>query len=91
MTLTSTLPGIPSASRPAGWIGESLGEPAGVTDIRLIGYHMTFGCFKLAVVLEGIHARYLQHQTAGEGFEPEGQAVPTLVARAHQVVGADTR
>ena len=52
---------------------------------------MAFGYFKLAVVLEGIHARYLQRQTVGEGFEQEGQAVPTLVARAHQVLDADAR
>jgi hypothetical protein len=37
-------------------------------------------------VLEGIHARYLLHQTVGEGFEQEGLAVPTLVARAHAVL-----
>ncbi len=60
-------------------------------DISRIGYYVAFGYFKLAVVLEGIHARYLQHQTVGEGFEQEGLAVPTLVARAHQVLDADTR
>src|SRR5271154_6656637 len=46
-------------------------------DISRIGYYVAFGYFKLAVVLEGIHARYLQHQTVGEGFEQEGLAVPT--------------
>ena len=50
---------------------------------------MAFGFFKLAVVLEGIHARYQQGHTVGEGFEQEGQAVPTLVARAHQTLDAD--
>ena len=29
-------------------------------DVSRIGYYMAFGYFKLAVVLEGIHARYLQ-------------------------------
>jgi aminoglycoside phosphotransferase (APT) family kinase protein len=58
-------------------------------DISRIGYYVAFGYFKLAVVLEGIHARYLQHQTVGEGFEQEGQAVPALVARAHDVLDAD--
>jgi hypothetical protein len=47
------------------------------------------GCFKLAVVLEGVCARYLLRQTVSEGFEHEGLAVPTLVARAHQVLDAD--
>src|SRR6266702_1926904 len=58
-------------------------------DISRIGYYVAFGYFKLAVVLEGIYARYLQHQTVGEGFEHEGLAVPALVARAHQVLDAD--
>ena len=49
----------------------------------------SFGYFKLTVVLEGINARYSQHQTVEEGFEHEGLAVPTLVARAHQVLDAD--
>ena len=35
---------------------------------------MAFGCFKLAVVLEGIHARFLQNKTVGEGFQKEGPA-----------------
>ena len=60
-------------------------------DISRIGYYVAFGYFKLAVVLEGIHARYQQGQTVGEGFEQEGLAVPTLVARAHQVLDADAR
>jgi aminoglycoside phosphotransferase (APT) family kinase protein len=57
-------------------------------DISRIGYYMAFGYFKLAVVLEGIHARYLQHKTVGEGFEREGVAVPLLIARAHEVLDA---
>ncbi len=55
-------------------------------DISRIGYYVAFGYFKLAVVLEGINARYLRHQTVGEGFDAEGQAVPLLVARAHEVL-----
>ena len=55
-------------------------------DLSRIGYYMAFGCFKLAVVLEGIHARFLQHKTVGEGFEREGHAVPVLIGRAHQML-----
>jgi aminoglycoside phosphotransferase (APT) family kinase protein len=58
-------------------------------DVSRIGYYVAFGYFKLAVVLEGIYARYLQHQTVGEGFEREGLAVPGLIARAHQVLDTD--
>ncbi len=55
-------------------------------DVSALGYYMAFGCFKLAVVLEGIHARYLQGKTVGEGFEKEGRGVPLLVQRAHQLL-----
>ena len=55
-------------------------------DVSEIGYYIAFGYFKLAVVLEGIHARYLLHQTVGEGFEREGPAVPVLIERAHRML-----
>jgi len=55
-------------------------------DLSRLDYYMAFGCFKLAVVLEGINARFLQHKTVGEGFEREGQAVPILIERAHQLL-----
>jgi aminoglycoside phosphotransferase (APT) family kinase protein len=58
-------------------------------DLSRIGYYMAFGCFKLAVVLEGIHARFLQRKTVGEGFEREGEAVPALIERAHRMLDAD--
>ena len=57
-------------------------------DISAIGYYIAFGCFKLAVVLEGIHARFLQNKTVGEGFEREGPAVPRLIERAHRLLDA---
>jgi aminoglycoside phosphotransferase (APT) family kinase protein len=57
-------------------------------DISALGYYMAFGCFKLAVVLEGIHARFLLKKTVGEGFEREGPAVPKLIERAHQLLDA---
>ena len=55
-------------------------------DVSEVGYYIAFGHFKLAVVLEGIHARFLQNKTVGEGFEREGQAVPVLIARAHHML-----
>jgi aminoglycoside phosphotransferase (APT) family kinase protein len=63
---------------------------AGLTgrDISGIGYYLAFGCFKLAAVLEGIHARFQQNMTVGEGFEREGPAVPRLIERAHRLLDA---
>ncbi|MGH3155001.1 MAG: phosphotransferase family protein [Streptosporangiaceae bacterium] len=55
-------------------------------DLSGIGYYMAFGCFKLAVVLEGINARFLQNKTVGEGFDREGRAVPVLIRRAHRML-----
>jgi aminoglycoside phosphotransferase (APT) family kinase protein len=85
-TDATTTPGFMTRAEFAAGYAQRTGR-----DISRIGYYVAFGYFKLAVVLEGIHARYLQHQTVGEGFEQEGLAVPTLVARAHQVLDADAR
>jgi aminoglycoside phosphotransferase (APT) family kinase protein len=52
-------------------------------DVSGISYYMAFAYFKLAVVLEGINARYLKNQTVGDNFDREGAAVPLLIARAH--------
>jgi aminoglycoside phosphotransferase (APT) family kinase protein len=60
-------------------------------DVTALGYYMAFGCFKLAVVLEGIHARFLLNQTVGEGFEKEGAAVPSLIQRAHRLLDEGVR
>jgi len=40
------------------------------------------------VVLEGIHARFLQKRTVGEGFEREGPAVAVLIERGNQMLDA---
>ncbi|MDR0345036.1 MAG: phosphotransferase family protein [Nocardiopsaceae bacterium] len=58
-------------------------------DLARLGYYTAFGCFKLAVVMEGIHARFLQGKTVGEGFEREGTAVPSLIERAHRMLDSD--
>jgi aminoglycoside phosphotransferase (APT) family kinase protein len=77
----TALPGFFSAAQFAACYGDLTGR-----DVSGIGYYMAFGCFKLAVVLEGIHARYLRRQTVGGGFEREGPAVPVLIDRAHRVL-----
>jgi aminoglycoside phosphotransferase (APT) family kinase protein len=79
-TITS-LPGFWSRAAFATRYAELTGR-----DVSDIGYYIAFGYFKLAIVLEGIHARFLAHQTVGEGFEREGQAVPTLIERAHRML-----
>lgn len=56
-------------------------------DVSGLDYYVAFGCFKLAIILEGIHARYVKGQTVGEGFDLIGAGVPMLIERAHEVLG----
>jgi aminoglycoside phosphotransferase (APT) family kinase protein len=53
-----------------------------VRDLRDLGWYIAFGYFKLAVIAEGIHHRYLAGQTVGQGFSQFGEAVPGLLATA---------
>ena len=48
-------------------------------DVTNVPWYWAFGFFKLAVILEGIHARFLQGKTVGEGFDKIGERVPPLV------------
>ena len=49
-------------------------------DLGQLSFHLGLAYFKLAVILEGIHYRYTQGQTVGEGFATVGEAVEPLVA-----------
>ncbi|WP_456151177.1 phosphotransferase [Actinomadura formosensis] len=57
-------------------------------DLAGLDFYVAFACFKLAVILEGIHARFLQNATVGEGFDQIGGAVPLLLDRAHRTLDA---
>ncbi|WP_433469335.1 phosphotransferase family protein [Spirillospora sp. CA-128828] len=48
-------------------------------DVSAIGFYVGLACFKLAVISEGIHYRYIHGQTVGEGFETVGAAVEPLL------------
>ncbi|MBA4864581.1 phosphotransferase family protein [Streptomyces sp. PSKA54] len=67
-------PGFPSGRE----LAERYAEKSG-RDIEAVDYYQALGCFKLAVIAEGIHARYLAGQTVGTGFERVGSAVPALL------------
>ena len=51
-------------------------------ELRDLGFYLALGTMKIAVILEGVHARYLAGQGAGPGYDAVGAAVPTLVARS---------
>lgn len=44
--------------------------------------------YKLAIIVEGINARYLMGKTLGEGFEAMGALVAGLVGGAVEVADA---
>jgi aminoglycoside phosphotransferase (APT) family kinase protein len=48
-------------------------------DLSRLPWYVGFGFFKLAVIAEGIHARFLQGKTVGSGFSHFGAAVPRLL------------
>jgi aminoglycoside phosphotransferase (APT) family kinase protein len=57
-------------------------------DLTHLNWYIGFGYFKLAVVAEGIHHRFLAGKTVGEGFDHFGAAVPMLLRAAlHALAG----
>jgi aminoglycoside phosphotransferase (APT) family kinase protein len=51
-------------------------------DLGEFSFYLSLGSMKLAVILEGVHARFLAGQTVGTGYAQAGRAVPLLVSRA---------
>lgn len=48
-------------------------------DVGPLHWHVALGCFKLAVICEGIHYRHALGQTLGGGFDRIGELVAPLV------------
>jgi aminoglycoside phosphotransferase (APT) family kinase protein len=51
-------------------------------DISGLSYYRAFTDFRLAVILEGVHSRFLSGTSMGEGYDRVGTSVPPLVDRA---------
>jgi len=51
-------------------------------DLSDLDWYVAFGYFKLAVISEGIHHRYLAGKTVGDGFDRFGPQVPLLLQTA---------
>src|SRR5205823_11256618 len=49
-----------------------------------LAFYRALGCFKLAVIAEGIHQRHQAGKTVGDGFDTVGEAVPALLERGLQ-------
>jgi aminoglycoside phosphotransferase (APT) family kinase protein len=73
--MASDAPGYPSEAEVLAGYAERSGR-----DLSGLGFYIALASFKLAVILEGIHFRYVHGQTVGEGFENIGVLVEPLVA-----------
>jgi aminoglycoside phosphotransferase (APT) family kinase protein len=73
-----SVPGHPSLAEMAGHYAKRSGR-----DVSDLHWYVAFAAFKLAVILEGVHYRYVQGQTVGEGFDTVGTMVAPLVAQGH--------
>lgn len=71
---------------PADTLAENYARASG-RDLGALEFYLALGYFKIAVIAEGIHARYLAGQTVGEGFDTVGDAVPELVAAGLRALG----
>jgi aminoglycoside phosphotransferase (APT) family kinase protein len=74
----------PMASAAPGYPGEAevLAQYAKCSgrDLSSLGFYIALASFKAAVILEGIHYRYVHGQTVGAGFEEIGMQVEPLIA-----------
>ncbi len=73
--MASDAPGYPPEGEILGLYTASSGR-----DLSNLGFYIALASFKSAVILEGIHYRYIHGQTVGEGFEEIGTRVEPLVA-----------
>lgn len=60
---------------------------AGGRDLTEVTFHLALAYFKLAVILEGIHFRFRQGKTVGEGFEAIGAGVEPLLREGIAALG----
>ena len=54
-------------------------------DLANLDFYIVFAFYKLAVILEGINARFLMGKTVGEGFDQMGGMVTALLDSAFGV------
>ena len=55
-------------------------------DLSSLDWYVALGAYKLAIIAEGITARFLMGMTVGEGFDTVGAAVPGIVDGALQTL-----
>lgn len=78
---TSANPGFPAADELAQRYATRSSLP-----LDNLPFYRALGYFKLAVIAEGIHQRYLAGKTVGHGFQTVGDAVPVLLNAGLEVL-----
>jgi aminoglycoside phosphotransferase (APT) family kinase protein len=73
--MASDAPGYPSVPEMLDLYAADSGR-----DLSGLGFYIALASFKAAVILEGIHYRYVHGQTVGEGFAEIGTLVEPLIA-----------
>ncbi|GAA2583906.1 phosphotransferase family protein [Dactylosporangium fulvum] len=53
-------------------------------------WYVGLACYKLAIVLEGIHFRYIQGKTVGAGFDRIGELVPPLLEHGIAAINGES-
>ena len=75
-------PGFPTAA----WLASEYAARTG-RDLGNLPFYMALAWMKLAVISEGVHARYLGGKTVGPGYDRVGPAVPLLAAHGLRALG----
>jgi aminoglycoside phosphotransferase (APT) family kinase protein len=83
--MASDAPGYPAEGEILSRYAASSGR-----DLSDLGFYIALASFKSAVILEGIHYRYVHGQTVGEGFGAIGTLVEPLVASGLAAIGRDS-
>jgi aminoglycoside phosphotransferase (APT) family kinase protein len=56
-------------------------------DLSELPFYVAFSYFKLAVIVEGIHARHLEGATVGEGYDEMAAIPPVLAEQGLELLG----
>jgi aminoglycoside phosphotransferase (APT) family kinase protein len=81
----TALPGFPKRDE----LVQRYVEARGI-DVPDIDWYLVFADFKIAVILEGIHARHAQGHTEGDDFAGVGEMVGPLLGRALERASASS-
>ncbi len=71
--------GFPDGAALSRWYLARSAAHGRTVHLDALDWYRGFGCFKIAVILEGIHYRFQQGQTVGPGFDRIGDVVPVLI------------